>query len=659
MTDILSHYYKSLTLPMDPPESNKNLPAAETVKVWRLKHHWEGGIAFGYTNCKEMRELHQKLFPKFYEDENKLEDDDEWDPMEVEDKPKPMFKWKRRDGTAQDLKKHFPEYKWPDGDLWGTLRCEFSQEELLRIGVLNFFSVLKKVREVYLLSKEGAAGAADAVSKVREKSEGKREENEKLEDDAEIIPTMEELLVITYPATLPKEGNIPDEKKIKGLTNLSALEDWVKKVMKDAGIPGWEVENIGMTTVGAAIKEYNIEDGGPLEFVAIPEGPEWCSDGNGRWATAGLMARLSGCRVYSVYYGIKTKNSATSVKTTTGYTNIFHIAHMFDRGLSSPPFLFAACKHYIAQNEKELQEAKDSDGGGVPLHTDLANGDSGDGKWITTGFQDAYLRFLAEKKTGDEKEKLKMEVKARSVGLCRYIARELMERSTRDPNLPRWEFVDLSHLSKIAKELILIKHNIKKEDCVKVKGWDKKNYGLWITPGLLSALELAKVYTIQYEWNSSEKCFAKTGHTNKHAIAGKIKAAERLGWSWKINATVILVKNQEDLRKLRHEDGGPKLFAPWEYEGEEVIGWITNGAGVILSNGRSEGITNHAFLKTLVDELVEKSGFQGLKAEDLRKVTRKAIKRKKEEYEDEGPVEILDEEWKADNNGRWATPGCV
>jgi len=98
---------------------------------------------------------------------------------------------------------------------------------------------------------------------------------------------MEELLVITYPATLPKEGNIPDEKRIKGLTNLSALEDWVKKVLKDAGIPGWEVENIGMTTVGAAIEKYNIEDGGPLEFVAIPEGPEWCSDGKGRWATSG------------------------------------------------------------------------------------------------------------------------------------------------------------------------------------------------------------------------------------------------------------------------------------------------------------------------------------------------------------------------------------
>ncbi|KAI4670569.1 uncharacterized protein J4E79_000854 [Alternaria viburni] len=278
---------------------------------------------------------------------------------------------------------------------------------------------------------------------------------------------------------------------------------------------------------------------------------------------------------------------------------------------------------------------------------------------------------------------------------------KLMERSTTDPDLPRWEFVDLSQLSETAKELILTKHNIKKEDRVKLTGWDEKSFGLWVTPRLLSALELAKVYNIQYEWNSSEKCFAKTGHTNKHAIAGKVKAAERLGWRWKINVTVILVKNEEELRKLRHEDGGAKLNAPWEYECEEVIGWITDGlthtieplrnaslhhtasirlpspiatmphissmffpehlsiAGVILSNGRSEGITNHVFLKTLVDELVEKSGFRGWEAGDLLHVTRKAVKRKKEEYEDEGPVEILGEEWKAnDNDGRWATPGC-
>jgi len=107
------------------------------------------------------------------------------------------------------------------------------------------------------------------------------------------------------------------------------------------------------------------------------------------------MARLSGCRLYSIYYGIKTKDPTTSVTTTTGYTNIFHIADLFDNGLSSPPFLFAACKHYIAQNEKELQEAKDSDGGYVPLHTDLANGYSGDGGWITLGCKSALRKHRA------------------------------------------------------------------------------------------------------------------------------------------------------------------------------------------------------------------------------------------------------------------------
>ena len=129
-----------------------------------------------------MRELHQELFPEFYKVENKLKDDDEWDPKEVKNEARSLFKWTHRDGTAQDLKKHFPEYKWPEGDLWGTLRCKSIQEDLLWIGVLNFFSVLKNIREVYRLSKEGAA---DAVSKAKEESEGKREENEKLEDDAE------------------------------------------------------------------------------------------------------------------------------------------------------------------------------------------------------------------------------------------------------------------------------------------------------------------------------------------------------------------------------------------------------------------------------------------------------------------------------------------
>jgi len=65
---------------------------------------------------------------------------------------------------------------------------------------------------------------------------------------------------------------------------------------------------------------------------------------------------------------------------------------------------------------------------------------------------------------------------------------ELMERTTRDPNLPRWEVVDLSHLSKIAKERILNQYKIKKEDLVVPYGWVDWAFvtrGFWITPGCM------------------------------------------------------------------------------------------------------------------------------------------------------------------------------
>lgn len=46
--------------------------------------------------------------------------------------------------------------------------------------------------------------------------------------------------------------------------------------------------------------------------------------------------------------------------------------------------------------------------------------------------------------------------------------------------------------------------------------------------------------------------------------------------------TVILVKNEEELTKLRDEDGGPKRIALWECEGEGVEGWITDGCKFYL-----------------------------------------------------------------------------
>jgi len=47
-----------------------------------------------------------------------------------------------------------------------------------------------------------------------------------------------------------------------------------------------------------------------------------------------------------------------------------------------PPLMFEVNEWLVAENEKQLQEAKDSDGGAVSLHPDIAKGAGG---WITTG----------------------------------------------------------------------------------------------------------------------------------------------------------------------------------------------------------------------------------------------------------------------------------
>ncbi|KAI4950836.1 hypothetical protein J4E86_007343 [Alternaria arbusti] len=164
---------------MDPPESNKNMPAAETQEVaktqkaWPLQHYWEGEITTGYTNSEKLRKLHQKLFPEFYKDENKRGDDHQWDPIEIKGE-RMLYSYQRRDGAARDLKKEFPEFEWPEGDVWGSGRREFVQEELLR-------TVLKEMRKAHRSYKDEAA---DAVSKAKEDSDGKGEEMEKLKGDA-------------------------------------------------------------------------------------------------------------------------------------------------------------------------------------------------------------------------------------------------------------------------------------------------------------------------------------------------------------------------------------------------------------------------------------------------------------------------------------------
>jgi len=119
---------------MDPPERNKNLPAAETQEVaemqkvtktqkaWPLQHYWEGEITTGYTNSEKLRKLHKRFFPEFYKNENKREDDHEWDPIEIKGE-RMLYLYQRRDGAARDLKKEFPEFEWPEKDVWGSYRC--------------------------------------------------------------------------------------------------------------------------------------------------------------------------------------------------------------------------------------------------------------------------------------------------------------------------------------------------------------------------------------------------------------------------------------------------------------------------------------------------------------------------------------------------------
>ncbi|KAI4647077.1 uncharacterized protein J4E78_009050 [Alternaria triticimaculans] len=307
-------------------------------------------------------------------------------------------------------------------------------------------------------------------------------------------PIEPELYLITYPEKLAKEGNVPDEKKIKALTNLPFLEEWVFKLMKDVDFQGWEVIKIGGITYEKAKGNYKIEDGDPVE---IPEGEEWHSDGKGRWATFGGMST-----------------------------------------------------HFIARNERDIKEAKEKDGGAVPIDEDLAHGNTGDSGWITKGY-DIDIGFTNSSVVG----------------------KELIKALARHPDLPRWEVVDLSALSKIAKERILNHYNIKKEDLYEPHGLHGLTYCV-----VLSMLELAKLHKIQYEWNSGADCFVKIGYTNKKVIADNVKSI----WEGKIHVELILVKNQEELKKLREEDGGPKYPSqPLTYEGE-AEGWITDGSKFYL-----------------------------------------------------------------------------
>ena len=95
-----------------------------------------------------------------------------------------------------------------------------------------------------------------------------------------------------------------------------------------------------------------------------------------------VLARIKLTRVFKIPYRTSARGPFLD-----GYTNEFYIANDFNEAVSCPPLTFKETRGLFAENEKQLQEAKDSDGGSVPLHKDIAKGPDG---WITTGCKSSY-----------------------------------------------------------------------------------------------------------------------------------------------------------------------------------------------------------------------------------------------------------------------------
>jgi len=142
-----------------------------------------------------------------------------------------------------------------------------------------------------------------------------------------------------------------------------------------------------------------------------------------------VLERLRRSRFYGICYGTVGNKSIT--KTSWGYTNEFHMFDTFDKILSLQTHYFVAHRHCIARNEKDVKKAKEKDGGAVPMHEDLAHGNTRDDGWITKGcksilwnrnyttiatltdclVQDKYLKYLeslAQEKTLEDRLRRKV-----------------------------------------------------------------------------------------------------------------------------------------------------------------------------------------------------------------------------------------------------------
>lgn len=124
------------------------------------------------------------------------------------------------------------------------------------------------------------------------------------------IPAKSKVYLVTYPATLPKEGTIPVEEKIEALTNypyalklVGLEEDGLDKDGKE--VPGWSIKYIGIMTAEEARQKYSVDDGEPVE---IEEGGEWQCYEKGQWATPGRTSS----------YSEPNRSSTTNVETSSG-----------------------------------------------------------------------------------------------------------------------------------------------------------------------------------------------------------------------------------------------------------------------------------------------------------------------------------------------------
>ncbi|KAI4637978.1 hypothetical protein J4E83_000799 [Alternaria metachromatica] len=187
-----------------------------------------------------------------------------------------------------------------------------------------------------------------------------------------------------------------------------------------------------------------------------------------------------------------TKKSAT--RQIWGYTNEFHMFDTFGKILTSSPYYFVAHGYIIARNEKDIKEAKEKNGGAVPIDEDLAHRNTGDNGWITKGSSimsplstkiKSHVYSITYPKTSSKESSIPNE--NIGVGITNHIPFiTLLEQLVNCPDFRAWKVAHVGFLTRGKAE----KRNKRKEkdgDIVDiVRGeWKSDGYGRWATAGCM------------------------------------------------------------------------------------------------------------------------------------------------------------------------------